>query len=86
MKRLLLALAVAVTLAVAIGVLAQIYGPGYVVFSFAELSVETSFIFVMAAIAVGFFLFYYLIRSIALMIRVPDYLGLRYSHRQAIER
>ena len=83
MKRLLLALSVAATLAVAIGLYAHYYGPGYVVFSFADISVETSFIFVLGFTAVSFFIFYYLLRALSLMIRVPDYLGLKYSHRQA---
>jgi HemY protein len=83
MKRVLLALAVAATLAVAIGIYASYYGPGYVVFSFADVSVETSFIFVLGFLAVSFFIFYYLLRSLSLMLRMPDYLGSRYSRRQA---
>jgi len=83
MKRILLALAIAATLAVAIGIFAQYYGPGYVVFSFADVSVETSFIFVVGSIAVAFFVFYYLLRSLSLLLGIPDYLGSRYSNRQA---
>ena len=83
MKRLLLALSVAITLAVAIGLVAHYYGPGYVVFSFSDISVETSFIFMLGFLAVTFFLFHYLIRVISMFLRIPDYLGLRYSHRQA---
>ena len=83
MKRLLLALAVAAVLAVSIGLYSHYYGPGYVVFSFADVSVETSFVFAMGFIAVSFFIFYYLLRSLSIMLRIPDYLGLRYSHRQA---
>ena len=83
MKRLLLAFSVAITLAVAIGLVAHYYGPGYVVFSFSDISVETSFIFMLGFLAVTFFLFHYLIRVISMFLRIPDYLGLRYSHRQA---
>ena len=83
MKRFLLALGTAITLAVAIGVVAYYYGPGYVVFSFGELSIETSFIFMLGFLAIAFFLFHYLIRVLSVFLRIPDYLGLRYSTRQA---
>jgi HemY protein len=83
MKRLLLALGVATVMAFAIGLVAYYFGPGYVVLSFADLSIEASFIFALAFMAVGFFVFYYLLRLLSLLFRMPDYLGLRYSHRQA---
>lgn len=83
MKRIILAILVATTLAVAIGLIANRFGPGYVVFSFAEFSLETSFIFVMASITILFFVFHYFIRILSLLFKVPEYLGLRYSFRQA---
>ena len=83
MKRLLLALAIATTLAVSIGTIAYYYGPGYVVFSFADLSIETSFIFMLGFLALAFFVFHYLVRVFSVLLRIPDYLGFRYSHRQA---
>ena len=83
MKRLLLALAIATTLAVSIGLIAYYYGPGYVVFSFADLSIETSFIFMLGFLALAFFVFHYLVRVFSVLLRIPDYLGFRYSNRQA---
>ncbi len=83
MKRILLALIVAATLAVAIGILSYYNGPGYVVFSFMDTSIETSFVFALGAIATAFFIFYYLIRSLSSLLKIPDYLGLRYHKRQA---
>ncbi|MDH5473059.1 MAG: heme biosynthesis protein HemY [Gammaproteobacteria bacterium] len=83
MKRLLLAIIIATTLAVSIGLISYYYGPGYVVFSFADLSIESSFIFLLGFLAVSFFLFHYLIRLLSIFLRIPGYLGFRYNNRQA---
>jgi HemY protein len=81
MKRLILAIATATVLAVGIGLTAYYFGPGYVVFSFGEISVETSFIFMLGFLAVAFFIFHYLVRVFSVLLHIPDYLGLRYSSR-----
>ena len=83
MKRFLLAISIAATLAVSIGLAAYYFGPGYVVFSFGELSLETSFIFMLGFLAAAFFVFHYAVRVLSILFRIPDYLGLRYSKRQA---
>lgn len=83
MKRIFLAIIIASIFAVTIGVYAHYYGPGYVVFSFGEISIETSFIFMLGFLAISFFLFHYLIRVLSVLLHLPDYLGLRYSTRQA---
>ncbi|MCW8909388.1 MAG: heme biosynthesis HemY N-terminal domain-containing protein, partial [Gammaproteobacteria bacterium] len=83
MKRILLALAIATTLAVSIGLISYYYGPGYVVFSFADLSIETSFIFMLGFLAAAFFVFHYLVRILSVLLRIPGYLGFHYSSRQA---
>ncbi|MDH5484041.1 MAG: heme biosynthesis protein HemY [Gammaproteobacteria bacterium] len=83
MKRFLLALIIATVLAVSIGLMAQYYGPGYVVLSFADISIETSLIFMLGFIAIAFFLFHYLIRVLSILLHIPNLLGLKYSHRQA---
>ncbi|MCW9004585.1 MAG: hypothetical protein OQK70_04920, partial [Gammaproteobacteria bacterium] len=83
MKRILLALAIATTLAVSIGLISYYYGPGYVVFSFADLSIETSFIFMLGFLAIAFFVFHYLVRTVSVLLRIPGYLGFHYSSRQA---
>ncbi|TNF34901.1 MAG: heme biosynthesis protein HemY, partial [Gammaproteobacteria bacterium] len=83
MKRLLLAILLATTFAVGLGLIAYYYGPGYVVFSYADYSIETSLIFMLGALAIAFILFYYLIRTLSVLLHFPDYLGLRYSRRQA---
>jgi len=81
MKRLILAIATATILAVGIGLTAYYFGPGYVVFSFGEISIETSFIFMLGFLAISFFLFHYLVRVLSVLLHIPDYLGLRYSSR-----
>ncbi len=83
MKRILLAAVIAATLAVLIGLLSYYYGPGYVVFSFADTSIETSFIFMLGFLTITFFILYYLLRVLSIFFRIPDYLGLKYSNRQA---
>lgn len=83
MKRFFLALSIATILAVSIGLIAYYYGPGYVVFSFADLSIETSFIFMLGFLAAAFFVFHYLIRVLSVLLRIPNYLGFRYTNRQA---
>ncbi len=83
MRRLILILLLAVTLAVLIGYVAYTYGPGYVVLNFAEYTVETSFIFVAGMGALGFVLFYYLLRALSGLIHIPAYMGLKHRQRQA---
>lgn len=81
MKRLLIIITIAITFAVAIGLLAYYVGPGYVVFSFADHSIESSFIFMLGMLVITFFLFYYLLRLLAAFLRLPNYLGFRYNSR-----
>lgn len=83
MKRIILAVLVAIILAFAIGVTAFYMGPGYVVFSYAEYTVETSFIFMLGFITVAFFLFYYLLRITSRLIHIPSYMNHRHSARQS---
>ncbi|MCW8956585.1 MAG: heme biosynthesis protein HemY [Gammaproteobacteria bacterium] len=83
MKRLLIVFIIASTFAVAIGLLAYYVGPGYVVFSFADYSIETSFIFMLGMLVIAFFLFYYLLRMLSVFVHLPNYLGFRYSSRQS---
>jgi len=83
MKRIILAITIAAILAVTIGLAAYYFGPGYVVFSFGEYSLETSFIFMLGFLAAIFFVFHYAIRILSIFFKIPDYLGLRYSKRQA---
>lgn len=83
MKRIILAVLVAIILAVAIGVTSLYQGPGYVVFSYAEYTVETSFIFMLGFMAVAFFLFYYLLRIASRVIHMPSYMNRRHSARQS---
>ncbi len=81
MKRLILAIVTATILAVGIGLSAYYFGPGYVVLSFGDISVETSFIFTLGVLAISFFLFHYLVRVLSVLLHIPDYLGLRYNSR-----
>jgi HemY protein len=83
MKRFILAITIATTLAIIIGLVAYNFGPGYVVFSFGEFSLETSFIFMLGFLAFAFFAFHYAFRILSILFRIPDYLGLRYSNRQS---
>ena len=83
MKRIIFALTIATILAVTIGLAAYTFGPGYVVFSFGEFSLETSFIFMLGFFAILFFIFHYSIRVLSILFKIPDYLGLRYSKRLA---
>ncbi len=82
MKRLILAILLATTMAVFIGLIAYYYGPGYVVFSFADYTLESSFIFMLGFIALGFFLFYYLIRILSHLLHIPAYMSDRHHQRQ----
>lgn len=83
MKRMLLVFIIATTFAVTIGLLAYYLGPGYVVFSFADYSIETSFIFMLGMIIIVFFLLYYSIRLLSAFFHLPNYLGFRYNSRQS---
>ncbi len=83
MKRFILAILLATVLSVLIGITAFYNGAGYVVFSFADYSVETSFIFVVGFLAASFFVFYYVLRTISKLLYFPDYMNRRHSARQA---
>ncbi len=83
MKRLLLAIIIAAILAVSIGILSYYNGSGYVVLSIMDTSIETSFVFAVGVVALAFFVFYYVVRSFSYILKVPDYLGLRYHRRLA---
>lgn len=82
MKRIILAILLATTMAVFIGSIAYYYGPGYVVFSFAEYTLESSFIFMLGFIALSFFVFYYLIRILSHLVHIPAYMSERHVQRQ----
>lgn len=83
MKRFILAILFASVLAVMIGITAYYNGAGYVVFSFAEYTLETSFIFMLGFLAFGFFIFYYLLRIISRILHIPNYMNRRYSERKS---
>jgi HemY protein len=83
MKRFILAILLATILSVIIGVTAFYNGAGYVVFSFAEYTVETSFIFMAASLAAAFFIFYYAMRVISRLLYFPDYMSSRHSARKS---
>ena len=83
MKRIILAILLATILSVIIGVGAFYNGAGYVVFSFADYTVETSFIFMAGFIAASFFVFYYFIRILSRLLHFPDYMSQRHSNRKS---
>ena len=83
MKRLILAVVLAVLLAISIAVINYRFGAGYVVLSFGDTSIETSFIFAVGVLVLGFFVFYYVIRAFAFVIRIPLYLRFRRKKRKA---
>jgi len=83
MKRILLAIIIAASLAVSIGILSYYNGSGYVVLSILDTSIETSFVFALGVLALAFFIFYYFVRSLSYILKVPDYLGHRYHRRLA---
>ena len=72
----------ATTLAVIIGVTARYSGSGYVVFSFAEYTLETSFIFAAGIVALSFFVFYYFIRIMSHLFSLPGYMSDRILFRK----
>lgn len=83
MKRLIVAIILAVILASSIAFITYRFGSGYVVLSFADTSIETSFIFALGFLTVAFFVFYYLIRAMAFIVRIPLYLRFRKKQRRA---
>jgi len=83
MKGFILALLLAITFSVVIGVTAYYNGAGYVVFSFADFTIETSFIFMMGFLAISFFVFYYFLRIISRILYFPNYMSRRHIERQA---
>ncbi|MDQ1363183.1 MAG: hypothetical protein QG652_1044 [Pseudomonadota bacterium] len=83
MKRLVLALLLAIIVAVTIAVINYRFGSGYVVVSFADISIETSFIFAASVLTLSFFVFYYAMRALAFIVRMPLYLRLRARQRRA---
>lgn len=82
MKKIILAILVAMTLAIVIGVATYASGPGYVAFSFLEYTFETSFVFAISVIACGFFVFYYAVRILSHLAKIPGYLSLSHSSRK----
>ncbi len=84
MKRFILAILLAAVLSVVIGVATFYNGAGYVVFSFAEYTVETSFIFMLGIVAAAFYIFYYLIRITSRLVYFPSYMSHRHSERQSL--
>ena len=83
MKRLILAVILAGILAAGIAYIAYRFGSGYVILSFADVSIETSFLFAVGVVTLSFFVFYYAIRGIAFIIRIPLYLRFRKKKRKA---
>jgi len=83
MKRIIIAILLAAVLATLIGVAASKYGPGYVVFSFADYTVETSFIFTAGLVAISFFAFYYLLRILSRLLSLPGYMSRRHAERKS---
>jgi len=83
MKRIILAILLATILSVIIGVTAFYNGAGYVVFSFADYTVETSFIFMIGFLAASFFAFYYILRIVSRLLYFPNYMSQRHTDRQS---
>jgi len=83
MKGFILAILLVITFSVVIGVTAYYNGAGYVVFSFADFTIETSFIFMMGFLAISFFAFYYFLRIISRILYFPNYMSRRHIERQA---
>ncbi len=83
MKRFILAILLAITVSVIIGVTAFYNGAGYVVFSFAEYTVETSFIFMLGFLAASFFIFYYALRVLSKLLYFPNYMSQKHTERQS---
>jgi len=83
MKSFILAMLLAATFSVFLGVTAYYNGAGYVVFSFADYTIETSFIFMMGFLALSFFVFYYFLRFISKILYFPNYMNRRHVERQA---
>ncbi|VAW69061.1 Uncharacterized protein EC-HemY in Proteobacteria (unrelated to HemY-type PPO in GramPositives) [hydrothermal vent metagenome] len=83
MKRFILTTLSAVLLATIIGIAIKHYGTGYVVFSFVDYTVESSFTFALGLLVIGFFVFYYLLRIISRLLNFPGYMGQRHTDRQA---
>ncbi|MBI3188942.1 MAG: hypothetical protein HYZ31_13890 [Gammaproteobacteria bacterium] len=83
MKRLILAIILAGILAAGIAYISYRFGAGYVILSFADVSIESSFLFAVGVVTLSFFVFYYAIRAIAFIIRIPLYLRFRKKKRIA---
>ena len=83
MKKIILAILMATTLAVVIGVTAHYSGSGYVVLSFAEYTLETSFIFAAGIAALSFFIFYYIVRVLSHLFSLPSYMSDRHFSRKS---
>ena len=83
MKRFILAALLAIIVSVTIGVTAFYNGAGYVVFSFAQYTVETSFIFMLGFLAISFFILYYLFRILSKLLYFPNYMSRRHTERQS---
>jgi len=83
MKRFILAILLATVIAVTIGITAFYNGAGYVVFSFIDYTVETSFIFSLGFLALSFFVFYYVLRVMSKLLYFPNYMNRRHSERKS---
>ncbi len=83
MKRFILAILLAITISVIIGVTAFYNGAGYVVFSFAQYTIETSFVFMLGFLAASFFVFYYTLRTLSKLLYIPNYMSRRHHERQS---
>ncbi|HED34081.1 MAG TPA: heme biosynthesis protein HemY [Gammaproteobacteria bacterium] len=83
MKRLIWTLLLSTLLATAIGLTAYYNGPGYVVFTYIDYTVEISFISALVFMVVGFFVFYYVLRLLSWVLKIPSYFGGQYSQRKS---
>ncbi|VAW65774.1 Uncharacterized protein EC-HemY in Proteobacteria (unrelated to HemY-type PPO in GramPositives) [hydrothermal vent metagenome] len=83
MKRLILTMLLVLLLATALGVIAYYNGPGYVIFSYIDYTVEISFISAAGFIVAGFFVFYYVLRMLSWFLHFPGYMGNRHTQRRS---
>lgn len=82
MKRLIFSLILAIVIALTVAFVSYRYGSGYVIFSFADVSVETSLIFALGVLILVFVIFHYALRALNFIIGLPLYL----SHRKKLRR
>lgn len=72
-----------VVLAMAIGLIAHRFGAGYVVFSFADVSIETSFMFFISFLLISFLVFHYLFRILGFVFNLPRFFKTSFSQKRS---